>query len=205
MGKYTVRLWDMATGTLRYVMAGHTGGINSVAFSPDGYTLASGGTDGIVLLWDVAAAGTGTPLAAGDFHNLVTNPDGRWEVWRIGTTVTATFSSPRAPVQYYARQNPQPQFVLPTGFRPTALVTHTETGRRVHADRTPVPNAQLATFDLTIGPNGEMRYVDNPKVDDLGYVDYRVTRLMWQTAEASEPPCSPGTGVSAEDDTAPGR
>ncbi len=67
-----------------------------------------------------AATGTGSTAgsAAGDFRNLVTNPDGRWAVWKSGTTVTANFSSPRSPVQYYARQHPQPQFGLPVASGP---------------------------------------------------------------------------------------
>ncbi len=148
-----------------------------------------------------AATGTGSTSgsASGDFRNLVTNPDGRWAVWKSGTTVTANFSSPRSPVQYYARQNPQPQFGLPVGFRPTSQVTHTVTGTRVNEDRTPVVNAQPAPFDLTIGTDGEMRYVNNAKVDHLGYVSYSVTHLQWETAEALV--TSPATGTLSANGT----
>lgn len=131
---------------------------------------------------------------------LVNNPDGRWTVWKSGKTVTAIFNSPRSPVQYYARQNPQPQFVLPADLRPASQVPHTVTGTRVQKDRTPVPNAQPAIFDMTIGTNGEVRYVDNAKVDDLGYVNYRV-QLTWQTNEAREMLPTSEMGETSESDT----
>ena len=138
-------------------------------------------------------SGTTSGSAAGDYRNLVTNPDGRWAVWKSGTTVTANFSSPRSPVQYYARENLQPQFVLPVGFRPTATVTHTVTGTRVNADRTAVAGAPPESFDLRLETDGEMRYVDNAKVEHLGYVSYSVTHLTWQTDEALVTPEATGT------------
>ena len=141
------------------------------------------------------APGTGrtSGSAAGAYRNLVNNPDGRWAVWKSGTTVTANFSSPRSPVQYYARENRQPQFVVPVGFRPTSTVTHTVTGTRVNADRTAVVGAPPESFDLRFETDGEMRYVDNAKVEHLGYVSYSVTHLTWQTDEALVTPEETGT------------
>ena len=100
-------------------------------------------------------------------------------------------------MQYHARQDPQPQFVLSAVFRPATRVTHTMTGTRVDANGMPVPDAQPAIFDLTIDTNGEMRYVDNLKVDGLGYVSYHVLRLTWQTREASATGESSASGTDS--------
>ncbi len=53
----TIRLWDVATDTLRYTLPGHTRDVSSLCFSTDGQMLASGSWD--IRLWDIA---TGAPL-----------------------------------------------------------------------------------------------------------------------------------------------
>ena len=56
---HTVRLWRVADGTLLRTLTGHTDGVRSVAFAPDGALLASASGDRTVRLWRVA---DGTPL-----------------------------------------------------------------------------------------------------------------------------------------------
>jgi WD40 repeat protein len=60
-------------------LEGHTDNVNSVVFSPDGQTLASGGEDRTIRLWNIA---TGELLRTFDKHTdwittLVFSPDGR--------------------------------------------------------------------------------------------------------------------------------
>ena len=50
-----IRVWDAHTGEHLKTLKGHTGGVSSMAFSPDGKTLASGRTDGTILLWDFSS------------------------------------------------------------------------------------------------------------------------------------------------------
>ena len=53
----TVRLWNAHTGKLRRTLTGHKGRIESLAFSPDGKMLATGGGggDASIKLWDLSS------------------------------------------------------------------------------------------------------------------------------------------------------
>ena len=52
----TVRLWDVATGSLKQTLTGDSNIVMSLRFSPDGSTLATVDWDGTIRLWNVATA-----------------------------------------------------------------------------------------------------------------------------------------------------
>ena len=47
-----IRLWETETGEHKARLTGHTSSVSSVAYSPDGNTLATGSGDNKVRLWD---------------------------------------------------------------------------------------------------------------------------------------------------------
>ena len=77
-GFHTVRLWDVASGQEKATLQGHTSSVESVAFSPDGTTLASASDDRTVVLWELAS-GQEKATFQGHTHAVISvafSPDG---------------------------------------------------------------------------------------------------------------------------------
>lgn len=81
-----VKIWNLRDCTLRNTLPdedpntpGHTGYINTVTVSPDGSLCASGGKDGIAMLWDLTDGKHLYTLEAGDIINaLAFSPNRYW-------------------------------------------------------------------------------------------------------------------------------
>ncbi len=54
-----VNLWSLNNGENLVTLRGHTGWVNATAFSPEGTSLTSGGSDGTLRLWDVTSYQSG--------------------------------------------------------------------------------------------------------------------------------------------------
>ena len=105
-----MKLWNVKTGEETATLRGHTAGVLSMAFSPDGTMLASGSEGGTVKLWNVktdeetatlrgheswtgysvAFSPDGTTLASGSWDNAV-------KLWNVKTgEETATLDGVRS-------------------------------------------------------------------------------------------------------------
>ncbi len=90
-------LWNLCHRGLLHTLRGHADTIRSVAFSPDGRTLASGSSDGMIKLWDVLAGNVRTtwsqnlsPVSCVTFSSdgmtlCAGRADGKVELWDIAT------------------------------------------------------------------------------------------------------------------------
>jgi Tol biopolymer transport system component len=75
----SIRVWDVANGTVLGTLRGHEGGINAIAYSSDGKWLVSAGDDGALRLWDGVTGGQRGVLRGqgGSLFALAISPDGK--------------------------------------------------------------------------------------------------------------------------------
>jgi len=83
-----VKIWSFGNLKLRVNLTGHTGYLNTVCISPDGSLCASGGKDGIAMLWDLSEGKRLYSLEAGDIiHSMVFSPTRFWLVAATQTCI----------------------------------------------------------------------------------------------------------------------
>nr|CAG8439039.1 3684_t:CDS:2 [Entrophospora candida] len=81
-------VWDLNTLKLKINHYGHSGYINTVTVSPDGSLCASGGKDGISMLWDLNEGKHLYSLLAGNIINaLAFSPDRYWLCAAVGSII----------------------------------------------------------------------------------------------------------------------
>ena len=87
-------MWDTASATAIQTLRGHEGHVRTLAYSPDGRRLVTGGDDRAVKVWDAA---TGSELISIDLGDVVTrvafSADGRAVVAGCVDGTVRTFES----------------------------------------------------------------------------------------------------------------
>jgi guanine nucleotide-binding protein subunit beta-2-like 1 protein len=84
-----VKVWNLDSSIkLRTNLHGHAGYINTVTVSPDGSLCASGGKDGVAMLWDLNEGRHLSSLEANDVINALTfSPIRYWLCAATGSTI----------------------------------------------------------------------------------------------------------------------
>jgi WD40 repeat protein len=74
-----VTVWDAQNGQETLALKGHSGRVNSVAFSPDGKRLVSGSEDGTLKVWDAGSGQETLSLMAhtNGVYSVAFSPDGK--------------------------------------------------------------------------------------------------------------------------------
>lgn len=81
-----IKVWDLTKVKLKTNHYGHTGYVNTTTISPDGSLCASGGKDGITMLWDLNEGKHLYSLEAGDIINSLCFSPNRY--WLCAATAT---------------------------------------------------------------------------------------------------------------------
>jgi len=83
-----VKVWNLVQCKIRTNLIGHTGYVNTVTVSPDGSLCASGGKDGVAMLWDLNEGRHLSSLDAGDIiHALCFSPNRYWLCAATASTI----------------------------------------------------------------------------------------------------------------------
>jgi eukaryotic-like serine/threonine-protein kinase len=158
-----VKLWDVAKGAELATLEGNPNEILTLAFSPDGRTLAAGESKDLIRLWDVNGRRERATLAGhrGPVFSLAFSPDGKtlasgsWDktvrLWDVaGKKERATFHGHREPV-FSLAFSPDGKTLATGGFDQTVRMWDTTTGR----ERFRINGHTAAVVSLAFAPDGQ--------------------------------------------------
>ncbi|WP_055536136.1 WD40 repeat domain-containing protein [Streptomyces alboniger] len=158
----TTSLLAAASRPLQQRLTGHKGEVGSVAISTDGRTVASGGQDGTVRLWNTATSSARITLEGheGAVHSVALSPDGRTVVSggrdgtvRLWDTRTGQQRALLAEHQGMVRSvafSPDGRTVASGGRNGTVRLWNTVTGEL----RKPLTGHQGAVLSVAFSPDG---------------------------------------------------
>lgn len=125
--------------------------------------------------------------ADGMYGDQAAHRFGRFRLTRQGERVTTFIASDSSPVQHYARQNPQILFTIPPEFRPPFTIIRLVEGRPVLQNGNTDPdNPTLRRFLIQVDPDGAVRYVNDLRVNGIGYLSYTLNTSWGTTPLAND-------------------
>ncbi len=163
-----ITIWEVATGNKQPPLPGH--GAKSMAFSPNGQRLATGGTDLTVRIWDVATGHEALTLRGHtdyvravaftlDGHRLISASDDRtiriWDgtPWRRGEKRGEELLTLRGHTDGLSAVafHPKEPWLVTGASDATVMKWDTQTGRKISSMKTDLDTVQTLAFS----PEGE--------------------------------------------------
>lgn len=158
-----VCLWQVADGRQLAIYYGHTGWVQSLAFSPDGLTLASGSHDQTIRLWDLQTGQCHKTLGGhtGCIQSLAFSPDGLTlasgsrdqtiRLWHLPAGHCKQALSDHSDRVLFVAFSPTGQILISGGADDTVRIWQVETGQCVRQIETNL-NWALA---IALSPDGQ--------------------------------------------------
>jgi WD40 repeat protein len=203
---FNVYLWDMADGTLVRTFFGHTDKVSSIAYSPDGTRIVSGGGgDHQIRVWDVE---TGEELMLLEGHDgwvkgLKLSPDGRLmltssddnsvKLWDLDRGVELfTFNGHTAFVEE-ASFSPDGKHIISSSGDETLRIWDIQNGaeiERLWGHTSTVEKVAISpdgTFALSGAQDSTVRIWDLSTGEQIGQFDGHVPFVKYTTVLAISP------------------
>ena len=163
-GDRTIKIWDLATGTVLQTLTANAGWVRALAVSPDGQTLASCNNDRRVVLWDWE---TGDLLQTLDGHSdwartVCFSPQGQYlasgsqdktiRLWHLPTGKAMHVLAGHTHWVIAVAFSPDGQAIVSSSRDKTIRLWHTKTGALIRV----LEGHQDAVNAIAISPDGRI-------------------------------------------------
>ncbi|MBO13288.1 MAG: hypothetical protein CMJ68_21345 [Planctomycetaceae bacterium] len=194
------------TATASHKFAGHTSWIYSLAFSPDGLTLASGGWDEWIRLWDLEA---GTQQAVLEGHKsevycLAFSPDGKTlasgsanntsvvKLWNVATGDEQTELLGHKNVVHTLGWSPDGRWLASGGYDRTVRIWDVNGNPSAAALQATLGGFNHKLYSVLFAPDGQALHTAQ-----ADKVTRSWNRAAWQATGTGTPAKPPGNGTDA--------